>query len=70
MLMKNIRNVYREITGRIVPAEPVTSLPIHRPAANADDFVKAEMRARRLRRQSRMERCKSNGIGGWTVRTW
>ena len=70
MLINSIRNAYREITGNIVLAEPVTTIPTHRPAANASNFAKTKLQARRHRRQRRMERAANRSINGWTVRTW
>jgi hypothetical protein len=70
MLIDSIRDVYREITGRITPAESIITVPTQRPAANAGNLAKTEMQARRHRRQRRMERSAGHSINGWTVRTW
>jgi len=70
MLIDRLRDAYREVTGRMVPAEPVATVPIHQSAANASNFVKTDMQARRQRRQRRMERVGRHNISGWTVRTW
>lgn len=70
MLIEMIRNSYREVTGHLSPAEPVTRVRNNRPAANADSFSQAEMQARRHRRQRRMERNAHRGLNGWTVRAW
>jgi len=70
MLIDTIRDVYRELTGRITPVEPLVMVPMHRPAANAGNFTKSNMQARRLRRQRRLERFERRRINGWTVRTW
>ena len=70
MLMKRIRDTYREITGHIEPVAPITMVPGHRPAANADNIVKSDMQARRDRRQRRMERVGMRNVSGWTVRSW
>jgi hypothetical protein len=70
MLIDTIRDAYREMTGNFVQAEPVITVPAHRPAANSGSIAKAEMQARRHRRQRRLERAERGGINGWTVRTW
>ena len=70
MLINKIRNTYREITGYIEPVAPVTMVPDHRPAANADNIVKTDMLARRQRRQRSMTRNTLRNVSGWTVRTW
>lgn len=70
MLMKRIRDTYREITGQIEPVAPVTMMPTYRPAANAGNIAKSDMQARRGRRQRRMERVGVSNVSGWTVRSW
>ena len=70
MLINRIRNTYRGMTGQIEPVAPVTMVPDHRPAANADSIVKADMGARRQRRQRSMARNTLHNVSGWTVRTW
>ncbi len=70
MLITMIRDAYREMTGQIVAAEPIAVAPTHRTAANASNIAKAEMQARRHRRQRRLERAGRHSINGWTVRTW
>ena len=70
MLMKRIRDTYREITGHIEPVAPITMVPRHGPAANAGNIAKIDMLARRGRRQRRMERVGMRNISGWTVRSW
>lgn len=70
MLMNRIRDTYREITGYFEPATPITTVPSHRPAANADNIAKSDMQARRDRRRRRMERVALRNISGWTVRSW
>jgi hypothetical protein len=70
MLIDTIRDAYREMTGQIVQAEPITTVHSHRPAANASNIVKTEMQARRHRRQRRLERSGPCNVGGWSVRTW
>jgi hypothetical protein len=70
MLIESIRDAYREFTGDLVPGEPVTTLPSHRPAANAGDFGTNEAQARRQRRQRRLERSSNHSVSGWKVRAW
>ena len=70
MLMKRIRDTYREITGYIEPVAPVSMVPRYRPAANAGNIAKSDMQARRGRRQRRMERAGMRNVNGWTVRSW
>lgn len=70
MLMKRIRETYREITGYIEPVAPVSMVPTYRPAANAGNIVKSDMQARRERRQRRMDRAAMRNVSGWTVRSW
>ncbi|MBT8064225.1 MAG: hypothetical protein HKP03_06730 [Xanthomonadales bacterium] len=70
MLIDNIMKSYRDFTGRVELAQPVVTVPAILPAANAGSLAKAEMQARRLRRQRRMERTGGRGFTGWTVRTW
>ena len=70
MLISKIRNTYRGMTGYIEPVAPVTMVPDHRPAANADNIVKTDMLARRQRRQRSMARNALRNVSGWTVRTW
>ncbi len=70
MLIQMFRNTYREMTGQLAPAAPVTRISANRPAANAGDFGKAQIQARRHRRQRRMEREMRRAVNGWTVRSW
>jgi len=70
MLMKRIRDTYREITGHIEPVAPITMVPRLGPAANAGNITDIEMQARRGRRQRRMERDGMSNVNGWTVRSW
>lgn len=70
MLMNRIRDTYREITGYIEPAAPVTIVPVYRPSANADSIAKSDMLARRQRRQRRAGQISLRNTGGWAVRTW
>ena len=70
MLIERILDGYRKPTGDIVTTSPLVTLPARRPAANADDFGRSAMQARRGRRQRRLARSASNRLGGWAVRSW
>ena len=70
MLMNRIRDTYREITGYIEPAAPITMVSSHQSAANADNIEKSDMQARRGRRQRRMDRVEMRNVSGWSVRSW
>ncbi len=70
MLINRIRDTYREITGFIEPAAPVSMVQSHRPAANADNITTSDRQARRQRRQRRTELTGLRNISGWTVRSW
>jgi len=70
MLMKRIRDTYREFTGQFMPVEAITTVAIQPSAANAGSFVRTDMQARRQRRQRRLERGSAHKVSGWTVRTW
>lgn len=70
MLMNRIRDAYREITGYIEPAAPVTMVPGYRPSANEDSIAQSDMLARRQRRQRRTVQVGLRNINGWAVRTW
>lgn len=39
-------------------------------AANAENYEQEQMKARRLRRQTRLSRQTSRQTGGWTTRLW
>ena len=70
MLMNKLRDTYREITGYIEPAAPVTMIPGKRSAANAKSIADSDMQARRQRRQRRTGQPGLSNISGWTVRAW
>ena len=70
MLMNRIRDTYRDITGYIEPATPITTVTNQRPAANADNIAKSDMQVRRERRLRRNERVGLHNVTGWSVRTW
>lgn len=70
MLMDTIVKTYREMTGQVETAQPVVTLPIAQPAANAGSFDKAEMQIRRQRRMRRQVRAARRINHGWTVRAW
>ena len=60
----------QDMTRQIVPGQAVTTVPVHRAAANASRWINEETKGRRLRRQRRMERAGNHRVSGWTVRTW
>jgi hypothetical protein len=70
MLIDTIRDAYREMTGRMIPAEPIATVNTHRPAANAGNIAKIDMQLRRNRRQRRLGRTEHRNVGGWKVRAW
>jgi hypothetical protein len=70
MLMNKLRDTYREITGYIEPAAPVTMVPGQRSAANAANITDSDMQARRQRRQRRSAQSGVRNVSGWTVRAW
>lgn len=70
MLIDNLVRTYRELTGQVETIQPLVTVPVSRPAANASRFVNSEMQARRQRRQRRLGRSGQNGVSGWSIRTW
>ena len=70
MLMNTIKKSYRDLIGQTDPIQPIVTVPGTRPAANASNFSQAEIQARRLRRQRRMERSSLSSNSGWKVRAW
>ena len=70
MLMNKIRNAYRELTGQLMPLEPVTRVNVSRTAANASEFVKTDTQARRQRRLRRLDRSMGHHVDGWAIRSW
>jgi hypothetical protein len=70
MLMKRMRNGYRELSRRLVPVKPLTTIEQRLPAANANNYTNSVAQARRLRRQRRSARLSPGRAGGWTVSTW
>jgi len=70
MLMKTLLDTYRGMTRQITPGKTVSTIPVNRAAANAGRWSPDNNKARRLRRQRRMERATSHRIDGWSVRTW
>jgi hypothetical protein len=70
MLIEKTRDVYRELTGTVTPAETSTTVQAGCCAANAADFKSSEMQSRRLRRQRRNGRSQIHRFGGWAIRTW
>ena len=70
MLIKKMRDVYREYINPVVTADAITTIPADHPAANANRFEYNKMQARRHRRQRRIGRASGINIHGWAVRTW
>ena len=70
MLMNTIKKSYRDLIGQTDPIQPIVTVPETQPAANASNFSQAEIQARRLRRQRRMERSSLSSNSGWKVRAW
>lgn len=74
MLMQTLLETYRDVTRQLTRNEPVTTVEVRRPAANAGQWasrwINEATQPRRLRRQRRMERAGNRPISGWTVRTW
>ncbi len=70
MLINTIKKSYREMIGHIDPVQPIVTVPVSRPAANASTFGQSEMQARRQRRERRMERVGQHDSFGWRVRAW
>ncbi len=70
MLINRLRDMYRDMTGYIEPATPVTTVPGHGPAANADKFRQSDKLARCHRRRRRTARHGFLTFRGWIVRTW
>ena len=70
MLMKKIRATFREITGYIEPAAPVTMIPGQRAAANTGNIAESEMLVRSRCRRRRAGDSGVSNHSGWTVRTW
>lgn len=70
MLMKKIRATFREITGHIEPAAPVTMIPGQRAAANTGNIAEAEMLVRSRLRRRRAGETGLSRHSGWTARPW
>ena len=70
MLINSIKKSYREMIGHIDPIQPIVTVPVIRPAANASGFGQSEMQARRQRRERRMDRAGQHASSGWKVRAW
>jgi len=70
MLIERILNGDHEAARDIAPVSPLVTIPARRPAANAGDFDRSAMQARRLRRQRRLARSVVSRLGGWAVTTW
>lgn len=67
MLINTIKSSYRDLIRNVTPVQPIVTVPNILAAANAGNFSKSEVQARRQRRQRRVERTVQRG---WSVRTW
>lgn len=70
MLIKMLREGYREMASQFAPSEPISTVQTQRPAANASSFVKAGTRTKRPGRLRGLNRGLTQSASGWTVRTW
>jgi hypothetical protein len=70
MLMKILRDGYREMTSEFAPSEPISTVQTQRPAANASSFAKSAAKTRRPGRLRGLNRGLTHSSSGWTVRTW
>jgi hypothetical protein len=70
MLMKMLREGYREMTSQFAPSETISTVQTQRPAANASSFVKTGTKTRRHGRLRGLNRGLTHRSSGWTVRTW
>ncbi len=70
MLMKKLRDSYREMTSQLAPSKPISTVKTQRPAANASSFVKTKTKAKRPGRLRGLNRGLTQSSSGWTVRTW
>lgn len=70
MLISKIKQSYRDLIRHTKPVQPIVTVAVTRSAANASNFKDAEMQARRLRRQSRMNGAGHHTSAGWRVRAW
>jgi hypothetical protein len=70
MLINTIRRSFRDMIGYADTIQPIVTVENAGVAANVSDFSQAEMRARRLRRQGRLDRAGRHGNTGWRLRAW
>jgi len=70
MLMKKLRDTFRDITVEAQPTAPVTMIPGQRSAANASNISESAMNSRCRRRQARSAQHGLTNVSGWTVRPW
>lgn len=69
MLMEKLQASYREITGYIEPAAPVSIIPGQRSAANTAYTTDSDMQARSRRRRRRSGQGGLGNVSGWMART-
>jgi hypothetical protein len=70
MLINRLKRSYREVLSQVEPVQAIVTVPVIRPAANANNFSQSEMQARRQRRERRLARASQYVSGGWTMRAW
>lgn len=70
MLMNRIRRSYRELLRNTETEQPIVTVSITRPAANAGNYSDAEKQAQLLRRVRRSNRVAPSTNVGWKVRAW
>ena len=70
MSMYALRESFRDLLDRIEFEQPVFTVPVQRPAANADRFRNPCQQARLRRRARRMDGVSNGDSAGWSLRTW
>ena len=69
MLMKMLRDSYREITDGLAHSDPIATVPVRQAAANASQFADSSKK-RPQRRRSRLNHGMTTNLRGWSVRSW
>ena len=70
MLMKMLRDSYREITEGLAYSDPIATVTVRQPAANASQFADNSSKKRPQRRRSRLNTGMTTNLRGWSVRSW
>jgi hypothetical protein len=70
MLMKMLRDGYREMTAEFESERLISTVATQRPAANASSFTRTDSQSSPQRRRGRLNRSMTTNLNGWTVRTW